>query len=132
MTNLPGNASADDHQEPDLLHDHGHDHGHDQINEHVIDSMTYRAEMGFTHHELLKGLPNAVVPYMVNRKDDLTYLMTANDRVVRLCLSPEKTRKIAAITLPVTDIVLEFENFTKVQHEEFIDRFRKYLHRGGG
>ena len=116
MTVLPGNVSDGEHQEPI------------QVN----DPMTYRAEMGFTHNELLKGLTNAVVPYTVNRKNDLTYLITDEDRVVTLHLSPEKTRKIAAITLPVTDVVIEFENFDTVQHQEFVDRFRKYLHRGGG
>ena len=99
---------------------------------HVNDKITYRAEMGFTHHELLKGLPNAVVPYTISRKNASTYLISRDDRVVTLHMSPERTRKIAAITLPVTDIVIEFENFNTVQHQDFLDRFRKYLHRGGG
>ena len=99
---------------------------------HVNDQMTYRAEMGFTHHELLKGLPNAVVPYTVSMKNDLTYLISTDNRVVTLHLSPERTRKIASIALPVIDVVIEFENFDAIQHQEFLDRFRKYLHRGGG
>jgi hypothetical protein len=116
MTDLCSNESADEHQMQD------------QIN----DQMTYRAEMGFTHRELLNGLPNAVVPYTVSRKNDLTYLIAGDNRVVTLHLSPEKTRKIAAITLPITNIVIEFKNFDAVQHQQFLDRFHKYMHRGGG
>ena len=116
MTDIPTTLSGDEGLKQDL----------------VNDQMTYRAEMGFTHQELLKGLPNAVVPYTISRKNRLTYLIKGEDRVVTLYLSPERTRKIAAITLPVVDIVIEFENFNMVQHQDFLDRLRKYLHRGGG
>lgn len=96
------------------------------------DGLVYRAEMGFTHNELLNGLANAVVPYEVSREDELTYRLVCEDRMATLYLSPEKTRTIAAITLPVTNVTIEFKNFDVAHREMFLERFRKYLHRGGG
>ncbi len=92
----------------------------------------YHAEMGFTHHELLKGLPSAVQPYRIKKVNDLVYNMEHEDRVATMELARERTRSIAAITLPVTDVVISFQNFTVDQRQAFLDRFKKYLHRGGG
>ena len=92
----------------------------------------YEAEMGFTHSELLKGLPSAVVPYEVVKVDELVHEMHFDGRLVRLLLSPERARVIASISLPVTDVVLSFFNFDEMQYTAFMDRFKRYLHRGGG
>ena len=92
----------------------------------------YEAEMGFTHYELLKGLPSAVIPYQVVKVGALEYEMQCDGRHVRLLLSPERARVIASISLPVTDVVLSFFNFDEAQYTAFMDRFKRYLHRGGG
>ena len=92
----------------------------------------YRAEMGFTHRELLKGLPNAVAPYSVSKSADLEYRITHKNQTAVLTISPERSRKIAAIALPVIDVMIQFENFNELQYRTFLDRFKKYLHRGGG
>lgn len=100
----------------------------------------YRSEMGFSHAELLRGLPSAVAPYVVSEPTKnsypmpfaLSFTLSFEERVAYLYLEPEKMREIASITLPVTTITIEFENFSEIQYMEFIDRFKKYLHRGGG
>lgn len=97
-----------------------------------VDLPEYRAEMGFSHRELLGGLPSAVDPYSIHKQDPFLYLICHEDRVARLQLGEERTRKIAAITIPVTDVVIQFENFNEQQLTEFIDRFKMYLHKGGG
>jgi hypothetical protein len=94
--------------------------------------MMYKAEMGFTHRELLKGLPNAVVPYDVTQKSTLIYSITNENRVATLSMGLERVRKIAALSLPVIDVEIRFENFDELQFQAFMDRFKKFLHRGGG
>ncbi len=97
-----------------------------------IHDQTYKAEMGFTHAELLNGLAAAVAPYVVREVDRDTYVLSWQSRSANLHLGQEKIRKIASIRLPVTDITIEFTNFSEIQLTEFLDRFKKYLHRGGG
>ena len=74
--------------------------------------MEYRAEMGFSHGELLKGLPSAVHPYNITKESDRVYLVQSDDRTARIHLSPERVRAIASISLPITDVEITFENFT--------------------
>jgi hypothetical protein len=96
------------------------------------DSPDYRAEMGYSHRELLNALPSAVAPFSLLKQDSRLYLISYEDRIARLSLSRERIRKIASFALPVTDIVIEFENFDKQQHTDFIEKLEKYLHKGGG
>ncbi|WP_424948220.1 hypothetical protein [Candidatus Spongiihabitans sp.] len=110
--------------------------GHQVYNRHVYSRRAYRSETGFSHAELLKCLPSAVVPYVVSKLTQSSYAMSFalsfKNRVAYLHLEPEKTREIASIKLPVTAISIEFENFSEIQYRKFMDRFKKYLHRGGG
>ena len=94
--------------------------------------MEYRAEMGFSHGELLRGLPSAVHPYNITKQSDRVYLVQREHRTARIHLSPERVRAIASISLPITDVEITFENFTEQEYEAFMDRFRRYLQRGGG
>ena len=96
------------------------------------DSQDYRAEMGYSHRELLNALPSAVAPFSLLKQDSLRYLISYEDRIAYLSLSRERIRKIASFALPVTDIVIEFENFDNQQHTDFIEKLEKYLHKGGG
>ena len=92
----------------------------------------YTAEMGFSHKELINGLPTAVKPFAITENGHLNYVLCFEQRRVHLQLSEEHSRTIASITLPVTHISLEFEGFSDEQYHGFLDRFKKYLHRGGG
>ena len=99
--------------------------------------IVYRAEMGFSHAELLQCLPASVAPYTINRLDEndsisFALSLSGEGRVAHLHLESEKTREIASIKLPVTVITIEFENFSETHYREFISRFKKYLQRGGG
>lgn len=96
----------------------------------------YRSETGFSHAELLKCLPSAVAPYVISElagsNYSLSFALSFEGRVAYLHLEPEKIREIASIKLPVTIIVIEFKDFSEIQYRNFMDRFKKYLHRGGG
>lgn len=88
--------------------------------------------MGFTRAELLKGLKTAVFPYqVVNLSTDMIEIVD-EDRVVRLTTGKDGFRAIAAMQVPKLSVQLEFINFDQDQFERFMQRFRKYLHKGGG
>ena len=93
---------------------------------------THRAEMGFTHRELLNGLPAAVAPFCIEKRADLVYRLHHQERRVVLTLQPEISRLIAALAIPVTAVKLEFFGFSKAHFEAFMDRYKRYLHKGGG
>ena len=93
---------------------------------------THRAEMGFTHRELLKGLPSAVAPFQIEKRSDLVYRLHHEAQRVVVTLQPETSRPIAAITVPVTAVKLEFFGFSEADFQSFMDRYKRYLHKGGG
>ena len=97
-----------------------------------ISRRSYRAEMGFSQIELLRELPSAVEPYTIRMDDDKTFVISGEGRVAKISMSKERVRKIASLTLPVIDIVIDFDNFNEQQYDDFISQFKKSLHRGGG
>ena len=97
----------------------------------------YCAQMGFTHLELTRNLASAVAPYRVvadhcTRPGERRFNITLDGRTARLTMGQEKIRRIASLELPSMDVRIEFKRFSPAERDEFIDRFRKYLHRGGG
>ena len=88
--------------------------------------------MGFTHEELLKSLPSAVAPFRIEKQSELVYRLDHGEQKIMLTLKPETSRSIAAITLPVTSVKLEFFGFSAALYEGFMRRYKRYLHKGGG
>lgn len=92
----------------------------------------YRADMGFTRLELLKGLDNAVVPYQVVSLSSDPVEIVKENRVVKLTTGADGYRSIASMRIPLLPVSLDFYGFDQAQYDEFMQRFRKYLHKGGG
>ena len=93
---------------------------------------SYNAEMGYSHRELDKELPSAVAPYRLERDGESGYTFSSQDRIARMRLMPEKVRRIASLVLPLTEVSIEFENFSEQQYADFMKRFKQHLQRGGG
>lgn len=93
---------------------------------------TVNAEMGFTHRELLNGMPAAVAPYTITEHADRVWRIEDGERRVLLTLAPERRRPVANLRVPVTGVKLEFFNFNQTSFESFMQRYKKYLHKGGG
>ena len=55
-----------------------------------------------------------------------------DDRTVRLLTGKDGYRAIASMRIPQLAVTLEFSGFSQLQYDQFMDRFRKYLHKGGG
>jgi len=92
----------------------------------------YEAEMGFSHAELLRCLPPAVAPFAVERRAERVYCLRAGARLVELTLQPETRRRLGAIALPVTRARLEFFGFDAAAFDDFMRRYKRYMHKGGG
>jgi len=88
--------------------------------------------MGFTHRELFRALPSAVYPYECVYLNDRDAEFLFEHRKARLTMSELRYNQIAALRLPVIDVKIEFENFSEEEYESFINKFKKYLHKGGG
>ncbi len=100
-------------------------------------SPDYSAQMGFTHLELVRSLASAVAPYRVSTdqavgQGERGFRITRGDKTARLTIGEEKIRRIASLELPVVDVKIRFERFSQAERNEFLDKFKKYLHRGGG
>lgn len=88
--------------------------------------------MGFTRRELLKGLENAVAPYKVVDLATDPVEIIDEGRIVKLTTGVDGFRAIASMRVPSLPVTLEFFGFDEQQHLLFMQRFRKYLHKGGG
>ncbi len=97
----------------------------------------YYAQMGFSHLELTRSLASAVAPYRVSKaqaasRGERGFTITLDTRTAHLTIGEEKIRRIASLELPVVDVRIRFEHFSQTERHEFLDKFKKYLHRGGG
>lgn len=92
----------------------------------------HEAEMGFSHAELLRCLPPAVAPFAVDKQSAHAYRLRAGARLVELTLQPETRRRLGAIALPVTRVKLEFFGFDASAFDDFMRRYQRYMHKGGG
>ncbi len=91
----------------------------------------FTREMGLTHAEFFRDLPAALV-----RRD---YVVEGGQVRVRLgegslviTLGSERTRRIASLRLPVTDVGFAFEGVEEAARASFMRRFDLGFRRGGG
>jgi hypothetical protein len=88
-------------------------------------------EMGITHEELLRLLPQ-VVP--ASRWQRAPGRITVEDRGRRLEIryAPQVQRRIGALLMPVTRIELRLLGFTGTQRRALLRRFEQAFLKGGG
>lgn len=92
----------------------------------------FRAEMGFSHRELIHGLPSATEPFCIEQTSPTEFRIFDDTREAFLSISEERLRTIASISLPVIDVVIRFNHFSEDERDAFVEKFKKHLHRGGG
>jgi hypothetical protein len=88
-------------------------------------------EMGADVAEFLRLLPAALGGLPFSRDGDR---IAARDggRTVDIDLAPEESRRLAALSLPVTRVRLRLHGFEDDEAELFLARFRLAYQRGGG
>ena len=88
-------------------------------------------EMGITHADFLRLLPNALnSSHFVVKESEITF--ADSHRQIRISLSPETERVIASMRLPVTHVTLEFKGYTEAERDVFLIHFDNSYRRGGG
>jgi len=89
-------------------------------------------EMGITHRDFYKDLPNLLdgIPY---RQDDDTIKFQINNKTIEISLGPERVRELGlSFRLPVTPVTLRFFEFSEEEMSEFIKHFNLKFMKGGG
>ncbi len=93
--------------------------------------MKFVRDMGITHDDFFRLLAKALAqyPYQISMPDIYVELPAGT---LTICLGDESVRKIAALSLPMTQIAFTFEGVTDQTIELFFKRFDLSYHRGGG
>jgi hypothetical protein len=95
----------------------------------------FEREMTISHSDFFRILPKAMGSRRYHKQENVI-TVTLNDEGVTgdivISLSKERVRKIASLTLPVTDVTFQAGNITEEQKIEFFKRFDRAYQRGGG
>ena len=91
----------------------------------------FSRDMGITHSEFFRTLPAALptLPYTAQGRDVIVHDDT---RCLVISLSPEGRRRIAALSLPTTQVHFTFSGYSPQDVEQFMARFDRAFQRGGG
>lgn len=87
--------------------------------------------MGVSHAEFLSVLPR-LLEHSGYRTQGNRVVHEHDGKRVTFTLGPERQRKIASITLPVTLVEVALEGFSHSEQTEFMERFELRFRRGGG
>ena len=87
--------------------------------------------MGITHSEFFRTLPAALAstPYTVQGHD---VVIGDDTRRLVISLSPESRRRLAALSLPSTQVHFTFSGYSPQDIEQFMAGFDRAFQRGGG
>ena len=87
--------------------------------------------MGLTHSDFFRTLPAALsaLPYTVQGHD---VIVNDDTRRLVISLSPEGRRRIAALSLPITQVHFTFSGYSQQDIDRFMARFDRAFQRGGG
>jgi hypothetical protein len=91
----------------------------------------FHKEMGITHHAFIRTLKNAVE----GRNYEVTgqnVVINDGERSIEVQLGDEWQRKIATISMPVTNVVWTFVGHTQEEAQAIMGRFDIFYRRGGG
>lgn len=92
----------------------------------------FSQDMSISHADFFRLLPAAIAPYESRVKQNVVEIY-ADQRQVVITLGVEGVRKITGLlSLPRTQVTFAFAQFSDAQREEFMHRFDRYFHRGGG
>jgi len=92
-------------------------------------------EMTISHSDFFRILPKALGKFRYQQQNNIITVCLDDDGIegeIVISLSKERIRKIASLTLPVTDVTFQLENITEKKEIEFFKNFDRAYHRGGG
>lgn len=93
--------------------------------------MSITREMGISHSDFFRIFPAVIRGRTLDRLPG-GVLVEESDRRLLVRLSAESQRRLGMLRIPVTTIQLQFEGYTREDVDEFMGRFERHFHRGGG
>jgi hypothetical protein len=93
--------------------------------------MKLKREMSISHADFLRLVPQALKGFDY-RIDDAVVTAHRDEHRVTFKLGAERERRIASLTLPVTDVEIDLDGFEDEDAQAFIARFETVYRRGGG
>ena len=88
-------------------------------------------EMGISHSDFFRIFPAVIDRQPFERiADGVRY--ADRDRRLTIALSPEAHRRLGKLSIPLTTLRFEFNGYTGDEVEQFMERFDRHFHRGGG
>ena len=88
-------------------------------------------EMAVTHGDFFRTLPRALGTSNFQKKGAKVTLIDGGKRL-EITLGPERTRRIAQLSVPVTDVTLEFSGYTDAEASAALKLFDRMFQKGGG
>ena len=92
---------------------------------------TLEREMTISHRDFFRILPKALKSYLYHQEGNVI-TVSLNEGEISIKLSGERLRKIASLSLPVTDVTFQIKNVAENTKNDFFKRFDRSYHSGGG
>lgn len=98
----------------------------------MTDTTTIKKQMGITHHEFVRLLPQALGSHRFHVHGDRVDVENDHGHRVHIELGEESVRQIALMRIPTTPVTLTFEGYDADARTAFLQRFDRAYQRGGG
>ena len=106
--------------------------GHQWLGDDVsAETFVVKKEMAVTHAEFFRSFPNALRGEDCSIRDRLI-IVASSSGTWTVELGPEGRRKIALLSLPMTQVKLKFENYSDIERQKVLNRFDRAFQRAGG
>ena len=92
---------------------------------------TLKREMAITHRDFFRILPKALKSYLYQQHENVINV-TLDEGEIIIILAEERLRKIASLSLPVTNVTFQVKNVVKKSKNGFFKQFDQAYQRGGG
>ena len=89
-------------------------------------------EMGLPEKEFGSVLPNASIPYTVQTTSTGFALQNDSKQTIIIDKTVLSPRAIGSARIPRMKVVITFEGHNEAEVKEYMARFSRYMHRGGG
>ena len=90
-------------------------------------------DMGYSADEFARTLPRAMRDWPVSGGPDRWQVVDPLGRpIATLRIAPMAERRIGALSLPVLRVTIDLGEADGAQEAEFVRRFERGFHRGGG
>lgn len=99
----------------------------------MIDRAAIVHEMGYSADEFAHTLRRAMRDWPVKGGPDLWHVVDPQGRpIATIRIAPMAERRIGALSLPVLRVRIDFDGPESAREAEFVRRFERGFHRGGG